>query len=75
MQQRGDCLIFVAAILEYQAADAHQVGDIRDGRPLPRLKGMQLDCIRECIGETIAEDWIGQRIGLFVHEGHRTSDT
>src|SRR5580704_7749603 len=42
VQQRSDCHVFVAAKLQHQRGDPHQVRDVRNRRRLARLSGMLL---------------------------------
>ena len=55
VQQRGDRLVLVAAVLEDERRDAHEVRDIRDLRALSTLAGVQFARERERTVEARAE--------------------
>ena len=41
VQERGNRLVFVAAVVQHQRADAEQVRHVRDGRPLAPIVRVQ----------------------------------
>ena len=56
VEQRGDRLVLVAAVLERQAAHGEEMHDVRDRRSLAGLARVQLDGVAGRLGESVAED-------------------
>jgi hypothetical protein len=68
MKQRGDGLVFVSALLKDEGADTHQVGNVRDGRPLALLRGMQRSGVTESLLKAFSQSGFFGR-----HEPYRAS--
>ena len=55
VQEAGDGLVFVAAVLEHQARDRQQVIQVGDPGPFPHLPGMGDSGIVDRIREPLAQ--------------------
>ncbi len=55
VQQCPDSLVLVAAIVEHDRRDAHEVSQVRDGRPLLRLRPMHLVRVADGLVEPLRQ--------------------
>ena len=59
VEQCGDCLVLVAAVLERQAAHGEQMRGVRNRRSLAGLARVQLDGVAGRVAEAVAENRLG----------------
>lgn len=76
MKKGRDRLVLVAAVVDHERCDPHQVGDIGDLRPLPHLISVQIPCERQRAVESWTEPRRrSQPSGRFAHPPEMERDS